>query len=37
MALTDWEDRWACEQVDRYARSVKEIATELGCNGHTVN
>ncbi len=37
MALTDRAARWACEQVGRYARSVNEVATELGCDWHTVN
>lgn len=35
--LTDRAARWACEQVGRYARSVNEIANELGCDWHTVN
>jgi transposase len=28
---------WATEQVGRYARSVNEIAIELGCDWHTVH
>ncbi len=37
MALTDRAARWACKQVGRYARSVNEVAGELGCDWHTVN
>jgi transposase len=37
MALTDRAGRWACEQVGRCARSVNEIAKELGCDWHTIN
>lgn len=37
MALTDRAGRWACEQVGRYARSINEIAKELGCDWHTIN
>jgi hypothetical protein len=29
--------RWVTEQVGRHARTVKEIAVELGCDGHTIN
>jgi hypothetical protein len=29
--------RWATIQVGRHARSVNEVATELGCDWHTVN
>ncbi len=35
MVLTDRAARWACEQVGRPARSVNEVATELGCDWHT--
>ena len=37
MAMSDRAGRWATEQVGRYARSVNEIAIELGCDWHTVN
>src|ERR1039458_221068 len=37
MAMSDRAGRWVTEQVGRYARSVNEIAIELGCDWHTVN
>ncbi len=37
MAMTDRAGRWATEQVGRHARSVNEVAGELGCDWHTVN
>src|SRR5664280_909816 len=37
MAMSDRAGRWVTEQVGRYARSVNEIAVELGCDWHTVN
>lgn len=37
MAMSDRAGRWVTEQVGRHARSVNEIATELGCDWHTVN
>jgi transposase len=37
MAISDRAGRWVTEQVGRHARSVNEIATELGCDWHTVN
>ena len=37
MAITDRAGRWATEQVGRHARSVNEVADELGCDWHTVN
>jgi hypothetical protein len=37
MAMTDRAGRWATEQVGRCARSVSEVAKELGCDWHTVN
>jgi transposase len=37
MAMSDRAGRWVTEQVGRYARSVNEVATELGCDWHTVN
>ncbi len=36
-ALTSRAARWATEQVGRRARSVNEVAGELGCDWHTVN
>ena len=35
--LTSRAARWATEQVGRRARSVNEVAKELGCDWHTVN
>ncbi|MGH3530228.1 MAG: ISL3 family transposase [Pseudonocardiaceae bacterium] len=35
--LTSRAARWATIQVGRCARSVNEVATELGCDWHTVN
>ena len=35
--LTTRAARWATFQVGRHARSVSEVATELGCAWHTVN
>ena len=35
--MSDRAGRWVTEQVGRYARSVNEIAVELGCDWHTVN
>lgn len=37
MAMTDRAGRWVTEQVGRRARSVSELAHELGCDWHTVN
>ena len=37
MAMTDRAGRWVTEQVGRCARSVAEMAKELGCDWHTVN
>lgn len=37
MAMTDRAGRWVTEQVGRYARSVNEVAVEIGCDWHTVN
>ncbi|MGH9078360.1 MAG: ISL3 family transposase [Acidimicrobiales bacterium] len=37
LAMTDRAGRWVTEQVGRYARSVNEVAVELGCDWHTVN
>jgi len=36
-AMTDRAGRWVTEQVGRYARSVNEVAIEIGCDWHTVN
>lgn len=35
--ITDRAARWACEQVGRHGRSVAEVASDLGCDWHTVN
>ncbi len=35
--MTDRAGRWITEQVGRCARSVNEVANELGCDWHTVN
>ncbi len=35
--LTSRAARWVTEQVGRHARSVNEVAAELGCDWHTVN
>ena len=37
LALTDRAGRWATEQVGRRGRTVSEVATELGCDWHTLN
>lgn len=37
LAMTDRAGRWVTEQVGRCARSVNEVARELGCDWHTVN
>ncbi len=37
MAMTDRAGRWACWQVGEKARTVSEVAVELGCDWHTVN
>jgi transposase len=36
-AMTDRAGRWVTEQVGRYARSVNEVAIEIGCGWHTIN
>jgi transposase len=35
--MMDRAGRWVTEQVGRYARSVNELAVELGCDWHTIN
>lgn len=35
--ITARAGRWATEQVGRYGRAVSSVATELGCDWHTVN
>jgi transposase len=35
--MTDRAGRWVTEQVGRRARTVSELAKELGCDWHTVN
>ena len=37
LMMTDRAGRWITEQVGRWARSVAEVARELGCDWHTVN
>lgn len=37
LAMTYRAGRWATEQVGRCARTVNEVARELGCDWHTVN
>jgi transposase len=37
MVMSHRAGRWVTEQVGRYARSVNEVALELGCDWHTVN
>jgi transposase len=37
LKMTDRAGRWITEQVGRCARSVSEVARELGCDWHTVN
>lgn len=37
MAMTSRAGRWLTEQIGRRARTVNEIAVELGCDWHTVN
>ena len=35
--MSDRAGRWVTLQVGRFARSVSEVAGELGCDWHTVN
>lgn len=37
MAMTDRACRWVTLEVGRFARSVSEVASVLGCDWHTVN
>jgi hypothetical protein len=37
LLMTNRAGRWATEQVGRFGRTVSEVATELGCDWHTVN
>ncbi|MGC8462038.1 MAG: ISL3 family transposase, partial [Candidatus Dormibacteria bacterium] len=37
LSMTDRSGRWITEQIGRYARSVNEVAHELGCDWHTIN
>jgi transposase len=37
MAMTTRAGRWVTIQVGRFARSVSEVADDLGCDWHTVN
>lgn len=34
--MTDRACRWVTVQVGRHGRSVNEVATDLGCDWHTV-
>ena len=36
-SMSDRAGRWVTEQVGRHARSVNEVAKDLGCDWHTVN
>ena len=37
LGLTDRAGRWATRQVGMHGRTVNEVATDLGCDWHTVN
>jgi transposase len=37
MVMSDRAGRWATRQVGKFARSVSEVASELGCDWHTIN
>lgn len=37
LGMTDRAGRWVTAQIGRCARSVNEVAVELGCDWHTVN
>jgi transposase len=37
LVMTDRAGRWVTEQVGRHGRTVNEVASELGCDWHTVN
>ncbi len=37
LAMTDRAGRWVTEQVGRRGRPVSDLATELGCDWHTIN
>jgi transposase len=37
LSMTDRAGRWITKQVGKFARSVNEVAEELGCDWHTVN
>lgn len=37
MTMSDRAGRWVTEQVGRHGRSVNEVATDLGCDWHTIN
>jgi transposase len=36
LVMTDRAGRWATEQVGRHGRTVNEVASELGCDWHTI-
>lgn len=37
LCMTDRAGRWVTAQVGKYARSVNEVAKDLGCAWHTIN
>ena len=37
LSLTDRAGRWVTLQVGKHGRTVKEVASDLGCDWHTVN
>ena len=37
LSMTDRAGRWVTEQIGRYARSINEVANDLGCAWHTIN
>jgi transposase len=37
LALTDRAGRWVTFQVGKHGRTVNEVASDLGCDWHTVN
>jgi transposase len=37
MVMSDRAGRWCTRQVGKFARSVSEVASELGCDWHTIN
>lgn len=37
LVMSDRAGRWITKQVGKFARSVNEVAEELGCDWHTIN